>query len=503
MHPRLRFWLIVTPGVLLALIVPFGLAQEVYLLASVLGAAIAWLFLEWLDGARPEAWVLAGALVGYIVGNRGFAQISLTGQLPLLPAEVALLAGATATVLRMAFRRTSAVLRDALNAAILVWILLGAARLWTDFSTHGMLALRDFAVIYYALFFFIAQSLARHEASARLLRQVTLGAFAALPLTYFIFSRFTEFFLQKLQFRGVPLIYYKDDLAAANLVAGFFLLMTVPAWPRMLRGGLALAAYATVFTIQSSRAAIVGLLVASAWWAVARRWSPWRLQALAAPLALAALALVAAFDPREFTASRLYTLYEHGASMVDFTGTGHYTSEDRRYVGDNNRFRLAWWRAVAAETRDGGPIFGLGFGADLTSRFLRNYEFDLGDDFTTRSPHSIVVTVLGRMGLTGLFAASAIVGAMILRTLRIARIARSDEAALVPLGWWSVCWVILASACFGVVLEGPMGAILFWTSLGLANATGTDALAAAKIQPAKAATSLAAAATAPAALTLP
>jgi CHASE3 domain sensor protein len=31
--------------------------------------------------------------------------------------------------------------------------------------------------------------------------------------------------------------------------------------------------------------------------------------------------------------------------------------------------------------------------------------------------------------------------------------------------------VILVSACFGVVLEGPMGAVVFWTILGLASAT--------------------------------
>jgi hypothetical protein len=32
--------------------------------------------------------------------------------------------------------------------------------------------------------------------------------------------------------------------------------------------------------------------------------------------------------------------------------------------------------------------------------------------------------------------------------------------------------VILTSACFGVVLEGPMGAVVFWSVLGLANGIG-------------------------------
>ena len=476
MHPRLRFWLVVALGACTGVAMSFGIAQETYALAGLLLVVIGWLGLEWLGGPRPEAWVLAAALVGYVLGNRGFAQLLLTPQLPLLPAEAALFAGFTAALLRMAFRQTAVAIRDGLNGAVVAWFTLGAARLWPDFQTHGVLALRDFATVYYALFFFIAQSLARHPASARLLRFAVLAALAVLPLTYFIFGRFADFILQNLQFRGAPLIFYKDDLVAANLFAAFFLLMTVPNLPLLLRNGIALAAYASAFAINSSRAAIIGLVVTSLWWITARRWAPLRLQAVAMPLALGILALVAAIQPTDFKESRLYTLFEHGASIVDFTGTGQYASEDRRYVGDNNRFRLAWWRAVAEETREGGPVFGLGFGADLTSRFLRTYELDLGDEFTTRSPHSIVLTVLGRMGVMGLLAFACIIGAMALRTLRIARLARTDDAALIPLGWWSVCWVMLSSACFGVVLEGPMGAVLFWTSLGMASATGADAL---------------------------
>jgi len=474
MHPRLRFWLTVALGALAGVVVSFGLAQEVYLLAGLLVLGIGWLCLEWIGGPRPEAWLLAGALVGYILGNRGFAQLLLTPQMPVLPGETVLLAGILAAVLRMAFRQTAVVRRDLLNAAILGWIVLGTARLWPDFRANGMVALRDFATVYYALFFFLAQSLARHPPSARLLRNALLAACVALPFTYFIFTRFGDALLPFLQLRGAPLIFYKDDLVAANFFVGFFLLMTVPEWPWLARGALALATYASAFAINSSRAAIVGLIVTSAWWAVARRWAPLKLQGLAAPFALGVLAVIAMLGERPFKESRLYTFYEHASSMVDFTGTGRYTTEDRQYVGDNNRFRLVWWRAVTEEVLEGGPVFGLGFGADLSSRFLRTYELDLGDEFVTRSPHSIVFTVLGRMGFAGLAAFFCIVGGMVLRTLRLARLARTDEAALIPLGWWSVSWVMLSSACFGVVLEGPMGAVLFWSALGMANATGAD-----------------------------
>jgi len=478
MDPRLRFWLVVLLGTALGVSAAFAIAQENYALAGLTTAATLWLLMEWAGGPRPEAWLMAVALAGYVVGNRGFAQISVTRAIPLLPAEAVLLAGVAATLLRMAFRKVGAVRRDVLNYAILAWMLLGAARLWPDIRTYGAVALRDFATVYYALFFFVAQSLARHATSARLLRAALLAACAVLPFTYFLFTHFENFFLQTVAVRGVPLLFYKDDLAAAYLFAGFFMLMTVPDWPRLPRIALALASYASAFAINSSRAAIMGLVVTSAWWAAARRWAPWKLQALAVPLGVGALTVVALVAHGDFKDSRAYALYEHVASMVDFTGTGRYASEDRRYVGDNNRFRLAWWRSVAEETWADGPVFGLGFGADLTERFVRNYERDLGEDFNTRSPHSIVFTMLGRMGLTGLAAFLVIVGAMALRTYRLARVARTDDAALPALGWWSVSWVMLSSACFGVVLEGPMGAVVFWTALGLANTTSAELLAA-------------------------
>lgn len=473
MTPRLKIVLIAALGALLALVMAFGIADETYLISTFVACAFLWLVTEWINGPRPEAWALALVVFGYIIGNRGFAQFSPTQSLPLLPAEIALFAGAAATGLRTARRQTAAVLSDPLNFAILVWMLLGAVRLWPDVRVNGAVALRDFATVYYALFFFIAQALARHATSARLVRGALLGACAALPVTHFLFTHFEGFFLGTLVLRGVPLLFYKDDLVAAYLFAGFFLFMTVPDWPRVPRIVLSVASYASAFAINSSRAAIVGLLVTSGWWAAARRWAPWKLQTVTIPVALVALTILALVQSEDFQQSHVYTLYEHVASIVDFTGTGHYTSEERQYVGDNNRFRLAWWRSVAEEAWADGPVFGLGFGADLTERFVRTYELDLGDEFSVRSPHSIIFTVLGRMGIAGLAAFLAIIGAMAIRTLRLARLVRTDDAALPALGWWSVSWVMFISGCFGVVLEGPMGAVVFWTALGMANATST------------------------------
>ncbi len=470
MHPRLRFWIITALSLLAAVVIAFGVAQESFFFAEVLAAAIIWMVLEYVGGARPEAWAVAIALFGYIVANRGFAQVSLFQRFPLLPAETALMAGLIGTAFRVAKEKTIGGMRDPLNFAIAAWMLLGTARLWTDLRLNGPMALRDYATIYYALFYFVAQALASHAPSARLLRRTMIAACAILPLTYFLFTKFEDVLEPRVVFRGAPLIYYKEDLVAAYLFAGVYLLMTVRARWRWWALAWAVVAYASAFNINSSRAALVGLLTTGIWWAIARRWTPWRMQALVVPAGGLALALVAVLGRSDFNQSRLYALYEHVASVVDVSGSHHYESDDQRYVGDNNRFRLAWWHSVFDQTMAEGPVFGVGWGADITEPFVRSYQLDLGDDFNTRSPHSILFTVLGRMGLVGFVAFLGVIAAMALRTLQLVRIARTNDDALPTLGWWSVAWVMFVSGCFGVVLEGPMGAVVFWIALGLANA---------------------------------
>jgi len=110
---------------------------------------------------------MTALLVGYLVGSRGFAQFFLLPNFPLLPAETGLLICVPVLVLRLAFKQTTALVRDGLNFAILAWILMGAARLPLDLRRYGLVALRDFAMVYYASFFFIAQASAgmrRHAA---------------------------------------------------------------------------------------------------------------------------------------------------------------------------------------------------------------------------------------------------------------------------------------------------------------------------------------------------
>jgi hypothetical protein len=338
------------------------------------------------------------------------------------------------------------------------------------------MAVRDYAVIYYAFFFFAAQALASHGPSLRLLQRTIIGALALLPATFLLLS-------QQRAGGVLPdwmLIFYKDDLVAACLAAAVFLTFSAMPGRRWMQAGAAAGLQVVLLGIQSSRAAVVALATSSVWWVVAQRWNYFKMQA--GLFALGATAMVAVASAGKGPESRFAEIGMRMASIVDFSGTGAYAREEHGYLSDNNRFRIVWWREVATEVAETNILTGLGFGHDLSRGFLQVYDQDLGGQFSARSPHSIVFTTFGRMGLVGLATWLGLVGAMVAATLAAARRAREEDAA--PLAWWSAAWVLLVSACFGVVLEGPMGAVLFWSLLGIANQLGRSSREAAPAHPA-------------------
>ncbi len=465
MNPSFRVLFIVLVGALAAIIMGAGIANEHLLLSVVVVGVLVWAMIEWSRGPLPEVWVLAAVLFGYIVGNRGFAQLSVTSDLPLLPAEATLLVATPALVLRLGRKQLVAVRRDWLNLSLLAWVLVGAFRLPADLRAHGFLALRDFAMVYYAAFFFIAQAYAGHPASVRLLRRTLAAAFLVLPVVAIVDYAAPDFFLH-LTFRNIPLIFYKSDLLAALLMAGFFWLWT--RWETSRHAWWLIPAAACLLlpsTAASPRAAIVALAVVTLMWLIARRWRIAAAQVAIVGAAVTVAVFIFVLGNKNLRETAAYSTYEHVISIADIQGTGTYTNHESGDPGDNNRFRVVWWNAVIDETLADNPLFGLGFGHDMAARFLADYGLVADDDFSARSPHSMIVSVLGRMGLLGLLLWLTVTAGMAALTRRIFRQGHLDNLGLI-----SVAWVLWISGCFGIVLEGPMGAVVFWTVLGLANA---------------------------------
>lgn len=467
MSPRVRLMLFTAAGAVLGITIGVDLADGSYGWAVVAAAACCWLVLNRLSAAPVDAWLIAVALVGYVVGNRGFAQLQPSGLIPLLPAEGVLLVAAPALIVRMVLKQSAGVRRDFLNYAILAWMLIGAVRLPLDMRQYGVIALRDFAMVYYASFFFIAQALGAQAPAARLLRSSLTVAFVLLLPAVISILVSPDFLMDHFTWAGIPIIYHKSDLIATSLSAGYFWL-----WTRWMKSGhrawIAVAAVSLLLiaAMASPRSGIFAVAATTALWLYNRRWRMAAAQvgivAVASVLSLAVLSVMG----KDIRTSAPYSMYEHAVSIFDPAGTGSYINGESGDPGENNRFRLIWWRDVIDETATTSPAFGLGFGSDLAARFLADYNL-LGDEtFAARSPHSMIVTVFGRMGTLGLLAWIAVSAGMARMIWRLFRGGTPDG-----LGLASIVCVIWISSCVGVVLESPMAAVIFWTVVGLANAS--------------------------------
>lgn len=471
MDPQLRNFLVGLAASALSIWIGISIAQEDYLVAALAAGFSLWIILSWTRGPLAEAWLMAFLVGGFVIGNRGFAQVNPVPGLPVFFSELGLGFALFLVILRSSLQRELPIRKDWLNALLLLWLGLGAGRLMSDVRSHGFMALRDSAMVYYALYFFAAQNLAAHLPSRRLLHRAITITFGLLPVFGLLSIASPAFFLSHFIVGGVPLIFFKGDLLASFLFTGFIILLPTTSgdwkgdWWRWLTAIASLVLGLSLL----SRASMVGLFLALGWLVLAGRTRPLRAFAAVCGAGLLLITLVSLFQKEDFTQTKAYAIYEAVASIADLSGTGKYHSEQSSNKGDNNQFRLVWWKNIAEETLTTSPVLGLGFGADLSRGFLREYYPTNEMEWTTRSPHNIFVTTLGRLGLVGVAVLFSIYWVQGRITLKLARRARQDPALQDTMTLQAALWIVMVSACFGVVLEGPMGAIPFWIMLGLAH----------------------------------
>lgn len=409
--------------------------------------------------------ILAGLLAGYLIGNRGFAQFLPIPNLPLLPGEAGLAALTVWLFVERAKSANPINLWDGIGWCLFLWMVYGCGRMLFDARHFGLLAIRDFAMVYYATFYFLARMIVLREPKTTefLLATIRISALIMAPL-YLIDRLFPGLFLDYLTLRGIPLIFYKDDLAGLYAAIGSVLhFMRFEQTGKWRSAVFSVLLVGTVLSTDN-RAALVALITMIGWVTLSGRWRLAGGLGAGAVLGVVVLLFVTHVRNDSWRETPLFEIYEAAISVTDPTGTRSYSGEGTFAKGDNNLFRWVWWQLVLSETWQQSPVFGLGFGYDMAADFRREYYANMARDFTARSPHNIFITVFGRMGLVGLIPFVLAVAMMLRATWRVAR--RGDPLELTP---WAAAWAILASASFGVVLEGPMGAVVFWILLGTAS----------------------------------
>jgi len=472
--PFLRALVIVVPGLLVAIYLASQIGNgdipvAVYFL---IGVAVLLVLKFSTKYVRLEGLILGILLFGYIVGQSGFGHFSLSPRKGIYLGEIGLIVCFVAMASRIAFTREKIIPKQPLAWAIFALIAIGTFRFIYDVrhSNNQIEVVRDFATIYYAVFFFVAFNICRH-AGSRLFVQRTITA--ALICAIFVSSVLSVVPSLGLYFlvHERPFIEPRADLTGSFMgFATILFYLNGQTRGQSVRWTLLSFAAFIALLLPLSRATFLGfaaaliILMFSGHGKFLLRVAIFCVVGI---MVLTPLVLAVKKTGEETYATllrdKILAIVEPFGSKRTFAST----------VGDdaagNNEFRLAWWTSVIDETSDKSPLVGLGFGYDLAKRFLVSYNALNPYEFDTRSPHSILLTIYGRMGIVGILSFFLVIFCIAKSALRCAAAIRNRKTSSLDIALWCGVVAILVTSCFGVMLEGPMAAIVFWTLLGMAS----------------------------------
>jgi hypothetical protein len=460
---RIKNFLVLLPALAIAAWIASEIGSEDYLVPAVVtgafGAVV--VFNTFTKSIRLESSVLCFLLVGYLVGNRGFAELTFAP--PFFPGEVCLALISAATLIRFVVTREWIDMSGFMATCILAFCVLGALRLAMDFSSYRMEAVRDSAMVYYSLYFFFGRQLALRADSKSMLEKCLRFSFIALvPLA--LMERFTP---DSLMSGGDASIFYqRNDLLTTFAASAVFFMYTRPKLYRWAWVQAVLIVFFIAYIAEGvTRASLLGLCVGSIPILVAGRRK--FLLYPGAVLMLGVVALTAlTFVTQSTEDSEASRIVEKARSMVDISGDASYNTALGDIKSGNNEFRRTLWQSFVEETNSVSPWFGRGFGYD----FLAHYEdsYGRGKFEGLRSAHNYFVTLYGRMGIIGSLVFATITLQVLMGGVRAGLAVGAGWLPLAELSYWCAAWAILVASALGVVLEGPVGAIVFWSFLGVA-----------------------------------
>jgi hypothetical protein len=416
----------------------------------------------------PVALAALLVLAGYLIFNRSFADLHLTlGPLPVYVGEILLLVSLP-WVLAHGIQDQRLV-HHPMVLALAAWVAYGAGRLLAGGLDYGVDALRDSAIWYYGLFTIVGYVLWRTvRRSAWIWFLVPVFLIQAVVTAIATFTGALSLPLPGYDLSTAPTV-DRADVMAVNLIGGatFFLLALRTARLQALRVLIAMLQLGLVPLLQV-RAATMGVIAVLAMLGVQRRWST--LAAIVA-VPVVGLFLLAAVNPDVHSLRGDLTpksVVDRQLSTIPLVFEGGATNADP--LTDTAAWRVYWWNALYAQTTSTttSTLFGLGFGPNLIDYVGYN---QANPNTPLRSPHNVLMTVFSRTGIVGLVLWLSFL-AIWLRSVWVGLRAGRRRGDQVRVDWllWMVTYavVIFVAALFGVVLEGPYGAIPFYLIVGMA-----------------------------------
>lgn len=458
-------------GVVIAIFLGVLIGEGSYYLVGLITVALALssVFALLGRGVNWDVRLLTALVAGYMIAGKGFAYLS--------PAPPIYIGELSLAILGALYLRSISLHRidrfgpsagyTLIVACMLAYAFLRIA-LW-DFKQYGVLALRDSATTYYALYGFVAYAAFRPSRARNFFLKRVLLAGGLSMLAYFLGRSGLSLrdALEGFVVLGVRVYFPHDDVQVPLFCATVALLLVgIRRRAEAGVGRILLAAIFAGYILAGAKMAyafsLLGTLSFLFLAGFGRRLVLFGLCALGFAL-IGVLTLPHLGDWGE---RKLEAVEEEFQSLDPnriFTegGQSYSTSE----------WRVEWWKRITRDVFRESPILGLGQGADISLGFLDDY-FGYGaglrdeTGMIPRYPHSIVFTVLGRLGLLGVLLWGIFFFILARYALRAAKTYRARETEPGFLVLWSYVVAALLNAFVQATFESPYAAIPFWVILG-------------------------------------
>jgi len=404
--------------------------------------------------------LLSIVLLGYALAGKGFAYLGFP---PLFIGEITLVLGLLAF---LTTRGWSRVIKMSPALAALPLMALGIVRLIPGLQEYQLMAVRDAVIWGYALFALVVATLIIAEPD----RIPMLIAFyrrfsrifpALIPISFLLY-RFGRDAMPSLPWAAnAPLVHVKEGDVMVHLAGVLAFWMSDPK-------GKVRWIWVALLTLNVALMGVVdraGLLAFTAvmllCWAVKpRHVVAWRAIALIA-CGMIILWGTAFRLPIPGGKGREVSFDDFSRSFVSILG-----SDKTGGLDSTKEWRLEWWDKIIDYTIH-GPYFwtGKGFGINLAD----DDGFQVQADKSLRSPHSIHMTYLARMGVPGL-ALWGLIHIVWFYCIGNAYYRARRRGQTRWAGWLQFLFAyylaFIINGSFDVFIEGPMGGVWFWTIYG-------------------------------------
>ena len=432
---------------------------------------------------RTAAIVFLLLLAGYLIFNRSFA---LLGFPPFYVGEMAL-----GLALVAAFFDFEAVFIEPLKRSramqlIGLFMFYGIARVAIDASSRGLDAARDGVLCLYAVAVFLGpwmlssfKTAPNSDAVQTLSRCLAPCSILAFAYAYSVANGWIP------AFSNVKVDFLAISTAVAMCV--FFGHLVIFCDQRRQKAERHIVTFVGAFLYFFSASLLVNTLPTRTLWpapiipfAIFILGERKRSLVFVAALLLSLLVATA-------TVSQIPSMREKIEALGD-PNEQHFATRQGQIAAHSVKWRMVFWSRCIDETTRRAPVFGLGFGTNLTDLLRGTPDWPMFEDSQNaakygspnRNPHSAHVTVFTRLGGAGLIVWLAILDTVFVRGLRNCREKReryrfgpperyaAEYASFIAettlLSVWSI---YLLAMSFGVVLENPFGGIWFWTLTGM------------------------------------